>query len=84
MEGRKYLDCLSAYSGVNQGHCHPAIIKAMTEQMSKVILSARAFCILCKETHQNVIRFAPPLVIRSEELDGAPENIEVVLTACEP
>ena len=43
VEGNKYLDCLAAYSAVNQGHCHPAIVKALTEQSSKVALVSRAF-----------------------------------------
>lgn len=43
VEGRKYMDCLSAYSAVNQGHCHPRILKAMTEQAAKVTLTSRAF-----------------------------------------
>ncbi len=43
VEGNKYLDCLSAYSAVNQGHCHPAITKAAVEQMGKVTLTSRAF-----------------------------------------
>jgi ornithine--oxo-acid transaminase len=43
MEGRRYLDCLSAYSAVNQGHCHPRILKAMTEQAAKLTLTSRAF-----------------------------------------
>lgn len=43
VEGKKYLDCLSAYSAVNQGHCHPKILKAMTEQAQKVTLTSRAF-----------------------------------------
>lgn len=43
VEGKKYLDCLSAYSAVNQGHCHPRILKALTEQASKVTLTSRAF-----------------------------------------
>ncbi|CAN6646755.1 ornithine aminotransferase [Trichomonascus vanleenenianus] len=42
-EGKEYLDFLSAYSAVNQGHCHPRIIKALTEQASKLTLSSRAF-----------------------------------------
>ncbi len=42
-EGRKYLDCLSAYSAVNQGHLHPRIIKAMREQASRLTLTSRAF-----------------------------------------
>jgi ornithine--oxo-acid transaminase len=43
VEGNKYLDCLSAYSAVNQGHCHPRIIKAMTEQAQQLTLTSRAF-----------------------------------------
>ncbi len=42
-EGKKYLDCLSAYSSQNTGHCHPEIIAALTEQASKVTLTSRAF-----------------------------------------
>lgn len=42
-EGRRYLDFLAAYSAVNQGHCHPAILKAMVEQAGKVTLTSRAF-----------------------------------------
>lgn len=42
-EGRKYLDFLSAYSAVNQGHCHPELVKALTEQASRLTLSSRAF-----------------------------------------
>lgn len=41
--GKKYLDCLSAYSAVNQGHCHPAIFKALVEQASRLTLTSRAF-----------------------------------------
>ncbi len=43
VEGKKYLDCLAAYSAVNQGHCHPAIMKAAIEQLGKVTLTSRAF-----------------------------------------
>jgi len=43
VEGRKYLDCLSAYSALNQGHVHPKILKAMVDQASKVTLTSRAF-----------------------------------------
>ena len=42
-EGKKYLDCLSAYSSQNTGHCHPEIIKALKEQADKVTLTSRAF-----------------------------------------
>ncbi|RLE04947.1 MAG: ornithine--oxo-acid transaminase [Candidatus Aminicenantes bacterium] len=43
VEGNKYLDFLSAYSAVNQGHCHPRIVKALVEQAKKVTLTSRAF-----------------------------------------
>ncbi len=43
VEGNKYLDCLSAYSAVNQGHCHPTILEAASEQMHRVTLTSRAF-----------------------------------------
>jgi ornithine--oxo-acid transaminase len=43
VEGRKYLDCLSAYSAVNQGHVHPRILEAMLAQAKKVTLTSRAF-----------------------------------------
>ena len=43
VDGKKYLDFLSAYSAVNQGHCHPKIIKALTEQANKLTLTSRAF-----------------------------------------
>lgn len=42
-EGNKYLDCLAAYSAVNQGHCHPVIMRTMIEQASKLTLTSRAF-----------------------------------------
>jgi len=43
VEGRRYLDCLSAYSALNQGHVHPAILKVFIEQASRVTLTSRAF-----------------------------------------
>ena len=43
VEGKRYYDFLSAYSAVNQGHCHPKIIRALTEQASKLTLTSRAF-----------------------------------------
>ena len=43
VEGKKYLDCLAAYSAVNQGHCHPRILKALQSQAEKVTLTSRAF-----------------------------------------
>ena len=43
VEGKKYLDCLAAYSAVNQGHCHPVILEALVKQAHKVTLTSRAF-----------------------------------------
>ena len=43
VEGKKYLDCLAAYSAVNQGHCHPKILSALVDQARKVTLTSRAF-----------------------------------------
>ncbi len=43
VEGKKYYDFLSAYSAVNQGHCHPKIVEALTEQAGKLALTSRAF-----------------------------------------
>lgn len=43
INGQKYLDCLSAYSAVNQGHCHPQILQALLDQAGKVTLTSRAF-----------------------------------------
>jgi len=43
VDGKKYLDCLSAYSALNQGHVHPEILKALLDQVKKVTLTSRAF-----------------------------------------
>jgi len=43
VEGKRYLDCLAAYSAVNQGHCHPKILQTLQEQAQKVTLTSRAF-----------------------------------------
>ncbi len=43
VDGKKYLDCLSAYSALNQGHVHPRILAAMQEQAQKITLTSRAF-----------------------------------------
>jgi ornithine--oxo-acid transaminase len=56
VDGKKYLDCLAAYSAVNQGHCHPRILEALIEQAHKVTLTSRAFRndqlpLLYKELH---------------------------------
>jgi ornithine--oxo-acid transaminase len=57
VEGKRYLDCLAAYSAVNQGHCHPKILKTLTEQAHQVTLTSRAFRndqlpLLYKELHE--------------------------------
>jgi len=54
VEGNRYLDCLAAYSAVNQGHCHPKILRTLEEQARKVTLTSRAFRneqlpLLCKD-----------------------------------
>src|SRR6476646_9536329 len=56
VDGNRYLDCLAAYSAVNQGHCHPEILRALGEQAHKVTLTSRAFRndqlgLLYKELH---------------------------------
>ena len=56
-EGKRYLDCLAAYSAVNPGHCHPRILEALVEQASKLTLTSRAFRndqlpLLCQELHE--------------------------------
>ena len=43
VDGREYIDCLAAYSAVNQGHCHPRILQAMQEQAETLTLTSRAF-----------------------------------------
>lgn len=43
VDGRKYLDCLSAYSAVNQGHCHPRLVQALIRQAQQLTLTSRAF-----------------------------------------
>jgi len=57
VEGRRYLDCLAAYSALNQGHCHPRILDALIEQAHRVTLTSRAFRndqlpLLAKEIHE--------------------------------
>lgn len=43
VDGKKYMDCLSAYSAVNQGHCHPRLIDTMKKQAERLTLTSRAF-----------------------------------------
>jgi ornithine--oxo-acid transaminase len=56
VEGRRYLDCLAAYSAVNQGHCHPKILATLHEQAGRITLCSRAFRneqlpLFCRELH---------------------------------
>jgi ornithine--oxo-acid transaminase len=64
VEGNRYLDCLSAYSAINQGHCHPKIAAVMKEQLEKLTLTSRAFRNdqlglfykeLCELTHSHMV-----------------------------
>ena len=55
VEGKKYLDFLSAYSAVNQGHCHPKIVDALTEQAQKLTLTSRAFYNSCLGEYEKYI-----------------------------
>jgi ornithine--oxo-acid transaminase len=57
VDGNRYLDCLAAYSAVNQGHCHPEILKTLVDQAHNVTLTSRAFRndqlpLLYKELHE--------------------------------
>jgi len=57
VEGNKYMDCLAAYSAVNQGHCHPRIMEVAKKQIERVTLTSRAFRndqlpLLCKEINE--------------------------------
>jgi len=55
VEGKKYLDFLSAYSAVNQGHCHPKIVNALIEQSQKLTLTSRAFYNSCLGEYEKYI-----------------------------
>ena len=64
VDGKKYLDCLSAYSAINQGHCHPKILATLQEQAAKMTLCSRAFRNdqlglfykeLCELTHSHMV-----------------------------
>ncbi len=55
VEGKKYLDFLSAYSAVNQGHCHPKIVKALVDQANTLTLTSRAFYNNCLGEYEKYI-----------------------------
>ncbi|HDZ23076.1 MAG TPA: ornithine--oxo-acid transaminase [Desulfobacteraceae bacterium] len=80
VQGNKYMDCLSAYSAVNQGHCHPKIIEAMTEQAKQLTLTSRAFRNdqlglfykeLCEITHSHKVL----------PMNSGAESVETVIKA---
>ncbi|HEY4001152.1 MAG TPA: ornithine--oxo-acid transaminase [Candidatus Xenobia bacterium] len=81
VEGKKYFDFLSAYSAVNQGHCHPRIVKAAQEQLGLVTLTSRAFRnnqlpLLCKEVCDltGFDRMVP--------MNSGAEAVETAIKAC--
>ena len=55
VEGKKYFDFLSAYSAVNQGHCHPKIVKAMCDQAQTLTLTSRAFYNDCLGSYEKYV-----------------------------
>ena len=55
VDGKKYFDFLSAYSAVNQGHCHPKIVQALTEQAQKLCLTSRAFYNDCLGPYEELV-----------------------------
>ena len=79
--GKKYYDCLSAYSAVNQGHCHPAIIAALNSQANKLTLTSRAF-------HNNVLgefeKYAADLFCYDKLLpmNTGAEGVETAIKLC--
>ena len=73
VEGNKYMDCLSAYSAVNQGHCHPKIMQTLIDQASKLTLTSRAF------RNDQLGPFY--LVITKDQIEWALEIISSVLNS---
>jgi ornithine--oxo-acid transaminase len=77
VEGQRYLDCLAAYSAVNQGHCHPRILAALIEQARKVTLTSRAFrnsqlALFYKELHDLTgFEMALPMNSGAEAVESA-------------
>lgn len=81
VEGKRYFDYLSAYSSVNQGHCHPRIIKALQEQAAKLTLTSRAFYSdqlgLFEEKLHQIFAYDKALVMNS-----GVEAVETALKLC--
>jgi ornithine--oxo-acid transaminase len=77
VEGKKYMDCLAAYSAVNQGHCHPRILDTLVDQARKVTLTSRAFrndqlALLYRDLHELTgMEMALPMNSGAEAVDTA-------------
>jgi ornithine--oxo-acid transaminase len=77
VDGKRYLDCLAAYSAVNQGHCHPKILQTLYEQAAKVTLTSRAFRneqlpLLYKDLHDLIgFEMALPMNTGAEAVETA-------------
>jgi ornithine--oxo-acid transaminase len=54
VDGRRYFDCLSGYSAVNQGHCHPRIVSALIEQAGQLTLTSGPFIATCSGNTYNI------------------------------
>jgi ornithine--oxo-acid transaminase len=80
-DGKKYYDFLSSYSAVNQGHCHPKIINALTEQAQKLTLSSRAFYNDCLGEYEEFIckYFGYDKVL---PMNTGAEGVETALKLC--
>ena len=63
VEGKKFMDMLSSYSALNQGHLHPAIIKAASEQTGKLTLTSRAFQSLVYRRLSTPEKLSPAMVL---------------------
>jgi len=81
VDGKRYFDCLSGYSAVNQGHCHPRIIAALTEQASRLTLTSRAFHsdLLGEYTHYITTYFGYQKVL---PMNTGVEAVETALKLC--
>lgn len=77
VDGKKYMDCLAAYSAVNQGHCHPQILQAVVDQAQRVTLTSRAFRndqlpLLLRDLHEMTgMEMALPMNSGSEAVETA-------------
>lgn len=81
VEGKRYFDFLSAYSAVNQGHCHPKIVTALTEQAQKLTLTSRAFYNDCLGEYEKFVTgyFGYDKVL---PMNTGAEGVETALKLC--